>query len=257
MIPYHQSVQAVDHVIAPRRAFTLIELLVVIAVIAVLVGILLPALQGARDASRSAVCLSNLRQMFMICRAYADDHKGLGPAIGQPYGDLPNWALLVQSVSGRAGSNSSDLYAKSSTLVCPSSLARFGRDMTRTYAMNATGHSGLARPGGDNDPDNYDTPLPADPLAAPVAASGFVRINFDSVARPSEQLLLIDSGVDSLTTGGPPPTRTASVLDFRDPRHVESRIGRVHIQSSFNWVSFDGAARNARTVSPLWAEPLP
>lgn len=57
------------------RAFTLIELLVVIAIVAILVGILLPGLGAAREASRTTVCSSNCRQLGMACLMYANDHK--------------------------------------------------------------------------------------------------------------------------------------------------------------------------------------
>src|SRR6187401_2819569 len=57
------------------RAFTLIELLVVIAVIAVLIGILLPALGAARQSSKSTLCLSNLRQLAFGWQAYADENR--------------------------------------------------------------------------------------------------------------------------------------------------------------------------------------
>ena len=60
---------------APRRhsAFTLIELLVVIAIISLLISIMLPSVSRAREQSRAAVCLSNMRQIGILMQAYACD----------------------------------------------------------------------------------------------------------------------------------------------------------------------------------------
>jgi prepilin-type N-terminal cleavage/methylation domain-containing protein len=61
------------------QAFTLVELLVVISVIALLAGLLLPALSGARRQARSTVCKNNLRQMALATMLYVEDNGGRLP----------------------------------------------------------------------------------------------------------------------------------------------------------------------------------
>jgi prepilin-type N-terminal cleavage/methylation domain-containing protein/prepilin-type processing-associated H-X9-DG protein len=137
--------------IRPQKAFTLVELLVVIGIISILIAMLLPALNKARDAAKSVSCLSNLRQLGQSMLMYQNDNRGSYPfydtlawkQFGDPtyVGDYVTWSRLFW-IKGYV--KNAQIYA------CPAhagwgkdkfSFSNYAHDAYMTRTTNAASHS--------------------------------------------------------------------------------------------------------------------
>jgi len=109
------------------RGFTLIELLVVIAIIALLMAILLPSLNRARDQGKGIACRNNLKQIGLALTLYAQDHEGKVPRNGGV------WILKFMPYVGGQGDRDQD-YREMGVYNCPKYP---DKEQTLDYVINS------------------------------------------------------------------------------------------------------------------------
>ncbi len=112
-----------------RPGFTLVELLVVIAIIAILAGMLLPALARAKESGRKTKCTSNLRNMGLAMVMYAEDSGGFVPRGNDPIW----WQVLTPNLGGKTKND----FSKVQIYTCPSYPPVHKRKQLICYVVNA------------------------------------------------------------------------------------------------------------------------
>lgn len=163
-----------------KKGFSLIELLVVMGIIALLAGLLLPALSRAKESSRRVSCISQLRQLHLAITLFADENEGLYP---------------LRSAAQRWPSHLENYFKHSRILFCPSDTTKdAGPALTHTVGAPNNGSRSYVLNGFNN---------PATASFAEEDWPGFLtgnyqgRIKDTAIAYPSETILFGEKMTES------------------------------------------------------------
>ena len=198
-------------------AFTLVELLVVVSVIALLIGILLPALGASRDAARQVQCLANLSSIGKAVASYTTDHRGSFPRNSHSTGNQNSPDAWLQSLAPYG--------LIEDARKCPGDPNRQATSRRTSYALT-----------------EYIDPLVADYDYDSVTGTSLIRgkayPTIQSVPRPPDTLLAVEA------KDGPGTIDHLHSAEWTSASQMTSEIAVLRHRGAANYLYMDGHAKN-------------